>query len=288
MLTFCLMCARFGNLQTISNPPPKPLNSRIIDFHVIVIRSWYTVWLGSEFVKSIEGALMSKRILVVDDDALMRRSLVASLGQVGYTVVSASSGELALEIVRSDPPHLILLDLALPGMDGLEALREFRRHVAGIPVILLTARRRELDEIVGLEAGADDYITKPFDLDLLSAHIKAVLRRTSGGGPALASAPVTVGDIQIDPVAHVAQIAGRSLALSPKEFELLLVLARNACHVLSMENLLAQVWGADWIGESQTLYVHIRWLREKIEEDPAAPRRLLTVRGVGYKLVPAT
>jgi DNA-binding response OmpR family regulator len=171
-------------------------------------------------------------------------------------------------------------------MDGLEALRAFRNCVEGIPVIFLTARRRELDEVVGLELGADDYITKPFDMDVLLAHIKAVLRRT---GPQLRTplaAPITVGDLAIDAATRVVQVGERLLDLPPKEFELLLVLAQNAERVLPLDELLKEVWGADWVGESQTLYVHIRWLREKIEEDPARPRRLITVRGAGYKLVP--
>ena len=231
--------------------------------------------------------MMSRRILVVDDDTLIRRSLAVSLEKLGYAVLSAATGEAAVEVARSDPPDLILLDIGLPGMDGLEALRVFRRHVERIPVIFLTARRRELDEIVGLELGADDYITKPFDLDLLLAHIKAVLRRAADAPIAPASLPLTVGDLQIDPDAHIAQVNGRVLTLAPKEFLLLLVLAQHAGRVLSMEELLTLVWGADWIGESQTLYVHVRWLREKIEENPASPRRLLTVRNVGYKLVAA-
>ena len=229
---------------------------------------------------------MPKSILVVDDDALIRRSLAVSIEQAGYQVRTAPSGENALEILRMKPPDLILLDIGLPGMDGLEALRAFRNCVEGIPVIFLTARRRELDEVVGLELGADDYITKPFDMDVLLAHIKAVLRRTAPPARTPVTAPVTVGDLAIDAATRVVQVGERLLDLPPKEFELLLVLAQNAERVLPLDELLKEVWGADWVGESQTLYVHIRWLREKIEEDPARPRRLITVRGAGYKLVP--
>jgi DNA-binding response OmpR family regulator len=228
---------------------------------------------------------MSKHILVVDDDALMRRSLSVSLEQAGYTVLTAATGEMALEIVRVKPPDLILLDIGLPGMDGLEALRAFRKQAEEIPVIFVTARRRELDEVVGLELGADDYMTKPFDLDVLLAHVKAVLRRTLPTTKAAATQPIAVGDLCIDPAAHVVRVGSRVLDLPPKEFELLLALAQNAEHVLAVDELLKQVWGAHWIGESQTLYVHIRWLREKIETDPAHPRRIITVRGTGYKLV---
>ncbi|HXF62142.1 MAG TPA: response regulator transcription factor [Caldilineaceae bacterium] len=227
----------------------------------------------------------SKTILVVDDDRLMRRSLSATLGQAGYIALTAGSAEDALEAVRVQRPDLVLLDIGLPGMDGLEAIRSLRQVAPRLPVIFVTARRRELDEIVGLELGADDYITKPFDMDVLLAHVRAVLRRSHSAANDGASAPVTVGDLEIDPAAREARLAGRRLDLAPKEFDLLLLLARHAGRVLSPGEILETVWGPEWAGENQTLYVHVRWLREKIEEDPAHPRRLLTVRGSGYKLV---
>ena len=230
---------------------------------------------------------MTKQLLVVDDDALMRRSLSASLTQAGFSVTAAASGEEALHWVQTQRPDLILLDIGLPGMDGLETLRAFRQAATGVPVIFVTARRRELDEVVGLELGADDYMTKPFDFDVLLAHLKAVLRRSSAppSTPSLLLETIEVGDLRIDPSAHTAYVAGKRVELSPKEFDLLYYMTQHVNRVLSMTDLLAQVWGADWIGESQTLYVHIRWLREKIETDPGHPQRLLTVRGVGYKLV---
>ncbi|MEZ4656253.1 MAG: response regulator transcription factor [Caldilineaceae bacterium] len=227
-----------------------------------------------------------KQILVVDDDPLMRRSLSVRLGQEGYTAATAATAEEALSCVRTNRPDLLLLDIGLPGMDGLEALRTLRTQMAEIPVIFVTARRRELDQIVGLELGADDYITKPFDLDVLLAHVKAVLRRTVSTTPDRASTAqsLTVGNLTIDRATHTAVIGSAAVELSPKEFDLLWVFAQNVGRVLSAEELLNQVWGAEWMGEMQTLYVHIRWLREKIEDDPAHPKRLLTVRGVGYKL----
>ena len=230
---------------------------------------------------------MTKQLLVVDDDALMRRSLSASLTQAGFSVTAAASGEEALHCVQTQRPDLILLDIGLPGMDGLETLRAFRQAATGVPVIFVTARRRELDEVVGLELGADDYMTKPFDFDVLLAHLKAVLRRSSAppSTPSLLLETIEVGDLRIDPSAHTVYVAGKLVELSPKEFDLLYYMTQHVNRVLSMPDLLAQVWGADWIGESQTLYVHIRWLREKIETDPGHPQRLLTVRGVGYKLV---
>ena len=229
---------------------------------------------------------MAKHLLVVDDDALLRRSLAFNLEQAGYRVSTAASGEDALAMAKRDPPDLILLDIGLPGMDGLDTLRNFREGM-GLPVVFLTARRREIDQVVGLELGADDYVTKPFDLDVLLARIKAVLRRTQ---PTLdlasETAPLIVGDLMIDPDAHTVSVGNRAIDLSPREFNLLHALALEAGHVVSAEDLLVRVWGAEYEGEPQVVYVHIRWLREKLEEDPDDPKRIITVRGVGYKLVP--
>jgi len=232
-----------------------------------------------------------KRILLVDDDALLRRSLAYNLERAGYSTRAAGSAEDGLKLVRQEKPDLVLLDIGLPGMDGLDALRQLRDQM-GVPVILLTARRRELDEVLGLELGADDYVTKPFDLDVLLAHIKAVLRRTTpapdtGLSPGSGPAAVRVGDLAIDPAAHTATLSGKSLALSPREFDLLYTLSRSAGQVVSTEDLLTQVWGDGYEGQPQVVYVHIRWLREKIEADPTHPQRILTVRGLGYKLIPA-
>jgi DNA-binding response OmpR family regulator len=228
---------------------------------------------------------MVSHILLVDDDALLRRSLAFNLEQAGYRVSTAASAEDALALAERDRPDLVLLDIGLPGMDGLAALRYFDSQVGGVPVIFLTARRRELDEVLGLELGADDYITKPFDLDVLLARIKVVLRR-SEKTPASSSepAPLTVGDMIIDPSAHTVTIGGRLLDLPPREFDLLHTLALEAGRVVSIDELLARVWGAEYEGESQVVYVHIRWLREKLEGDLDHPRRIITVRGVGYKL----
>ena len=229
---------------------------------------------------------MTRNILLVDDDALMRRSLAFHLEQAGYHVHTAATAEDALEIVHQALPDLAILDIGLPGMDGLEALRELKSQ-HNLPVIFLTARRRELDEVVGLELGADDYITKPFDVDVVLAHIKAVLRRT-GGIPAPENLPerLILGDLEIAPESHTVSCAGRSLDLSPREFDLLLALASKSDKVISTEDLLAQVWGAEFMGQPQVVYVHIRWLRQKLESDPSSPKRIQTVRGIGYKLVP--
>lgn len=229
---------------------------------------------------------MDSHILLVDDDALLRRSLAFNLEQASYRVSTAANAEDALALARRDRPDLVLLDIGLPGMDGLDALRYFQAQV-GVPVIFLTARRRELDQVLGLEMGADDYITKPFDLDVLLARIKAVLRRSER--PAVAAPepiPLTIGDMVIDPAAHTVTLAGHSVELPPREFDLLHTLALEAGRVVSADELLSRVWGAEYEGESQVVYVHIRWLREKLEEDPHDPRRIITVRGVGYKLEP--
>jgi DNA-binding response OmpR family regulator len=229
---------------------------------------------------------MTTRILLIDDDALLRRSLAFNLEQAGYQVSAAASAEDGLALARHHGPDLVLLDIGLPGMDGLDALRYFQTQV-GVPIIFLTARRRELDEVLGLELGADDYITKPFDPDVLLARIKLALRRFERATPMSPEPhPLVVGDIVIDPAAHAVTVGGRSLDLPPREFDLLHVLAIEAGHVVSVDDLLARVWGAEYAGESQVVYVHMRWLREKIEEDPHHPSRIITVRGVGYKLEP--
>jgi DNA-binding response OmpR family regulator len=228
---------------------------------------------------------MTNHILLVDDDALLRRSLAFTLEQNGYRVSTAANAEDALGLAVRDQPDLVLLDIGLPGMDGLDALHHFQSRI-GSPVVFLTARRRELDEVLGLEMGADDYITKPFDQDVLLARIKAVLRR-SRPAPADAEAelrPLKVGDLEVDPSAHTVTLKGKLLNLPPREFDLLHALALNPGHVLSVDELLSRVWGAEYIGEPQVVYVHVRWLREKLEEDPHNPRRIVTVRGVGYKL----
>jgi DNA-binding response OmpR family regulator len=228
---------------------------------------------------------MAKKIVLVDDDALMRRSLAFHLEQAGYQVHTAASAEEGLAIIRRTLPDLVMLDIGLPGMDGLDALRAIK-SLGEMPVIFLTARRRELDEVIGLELGADDYITKPFDVDVLLAHIKAVLRRSVATAPPASSEPLQVGDVLIDHGAHTVSRAGQIIELTRREFDLLQALALNAEKVISTSDLLEQVWGAEFVGQPQVVYVHIRWLREKLETDPNHPQRILTVRGVGYKLVP--
>ena len=227
-------------------------------------------------------------ILVVDDDQLMRRSVSVSLQDAGYSTETARSGEEALEKARLVQPHLVLLDIGLPGIDGLETLRALQQAIDA-PVIFVTARRRELDEIVGLELGADDYVTKPFDMDVLLARVKAVLRRSvvdkdSDGTVGLPK--LVVGDLEVDRIAHHVTVSGRPVELTPREFGLLAYLAGRPGEAIPIAEILENVWGEEWVGETQTVYVHIRWLRTKLEEDAAHPRRIHTVRGVGYRLTP--
>jgi DNA-binding response OmpR family regulator len=231
----------------------------------------------------------SAHILLVDDDALLRRSLVLNLEEAGYRASASATAEEALDLAIRDRPDLVLLDIGLPGMDGLDALRHFQYGI-GVPVIFLTARRRELDEVLGLQLGADDYVTKPFDKDVLLARIRTALRHV---GRAEAPTPVprretplVVGDLVIDTAAHSVSIAGEPVELTPLEFGLLHELARNTGQVLSVDDLLNRVWGEEYLGQPQVVYVHIHWLREKLEKDPQNPRRIVTVRGVGYRLEP--
>ncbi len=229
---------------------------------------------------------MAKHILVCDDDALLRRSLSLQLEQAGYRTTTAASAEDMLTLARRNIPDLILLDIGLPGMDGLDALRHLQQEM-DVPVIFVSARRRELDTILGLELGADDYITKPFNPDVLLAHVKAVLRRSARQPSTTAVADtLVVGDMTIDPAAHTVTVRQQSIDLTAREFALLYTLASEAGRVVAVDDIIVRVWGAEFAGEPQAVYVHIRWLREKIETDPNSPERIVNVRGVGYKLVP--
>ncbi len=229
---------------------------------------------------------MALHILLVDDDALLRRSLAYNLEQAGYRVSTEATAEDALALAQRHRLDLVILDIGLPGMDGRDALQQFREHV-NVPVIFLTAHRRDFDQVLGLELGADDYVTKPFHFDVLAARIKAVLRRAqSAAEPAEPPTTLTIGDLAINPQAHTVTLRGQPVELPPREFDLLYALALEAGHVVPIDDLLTRVWGAEYDGEPQVVYVHIRWLREKLEANPNEPRHIVTVRGVGYKLQP--
>ncbi len=224
------------------------------------------------------------KILIVEDDRNLLDSLKYNLRKEGYNVVTAVDGAEALDVARREKPDLLVLDIMLPKMSGFEVCRILRQEMS-VPVLMLTAKDEEVDKIVGLEIGADDYMTKPFSMRELLARIRAMLRRADMAvQPAAQAESLKIGELEIDVGRHQALRQGKPLELTPKEFELLLFLARNKGLVFSREQLLDKVWGYDYAGETRTVDVHIRWLRQKIETDPAHPRLLLTVRGAGYKL----
>jgi len=221
------------------------------------------------------------RILIVEDDERIRSSMRLALEEEGYTVDGVGSGEEAVDRFGAEPYELVLIDLMLPGMDGFEACRALRRH-STVPVIMVTARSDTHDVVAGLEAGADDYVTKPFVAKELAARIRALLRRSrhdDGGTDVLA-----FGDVEIEPEAGVVRRAGEEVHCTRTEFRLLCELANHPGKVLSREQLLERVWGYDYFGDGRLVDVHVRRLRTKVEPDPASPRFILTVRGMGYKL----
>jgi two-component system OmpR family response regulator len=227
---------------------------------------------------------MDDKILVVEDDRTLLDVLKYNLVKEGYNVITATDGAQALEIARSQKPELIVLDIMLPELDGLEVCRILRKDMT-VPILMLTAKDEEIDKVVGLEIGADDYMTKPFSMRELLARVRAMLRRTKMARLESAEeAMVNIGNLEIDIPRRRTTLSGVMLDLTQKEFDLLAFLARNKGLVFSREQLLERVWGYDYAGGTRTVDVHVRWLREKIEENPAKPKRLITVRGVGYKL----
>jgi two-component system OmpR family response regulator len=231
--------------------------------------------------------VMDTSILVVEDDGTLRELIKYNLQKEGYSVLTAKDGGEALEIFDKNTPHLILLDIMLPVIDGTEVCRIIRGK-SKVPIIMLTAKTEEIDKVVGLELGADDYVTKPFSMRELTARIKAVLRRSEAGKsggelPGEENKSLKAGDISIDLMKHVVLNRGNQVELNPKEFELLVLLLQNRGRVISREQILRKVWGYDFIGNDRTVDVHIRWIRRKLEADPQNPRYLVTVRGYGYK-----
>lgn len=222
-------------------------------------------------------------ILVVEDEDTVKETLAYNLEQEGYQVLTAEDGEEALSIIRRYRPDLVLLDIMLPKLDGLTVCRIVRKdnEISHTPIIMLTARGTQGDKMVGLDSGADDYITKPFDLGEMLARVRAVMRRAPG--PAAVPQSITVEDIKIDLSARRAYRDDNELQLSHKEFDLLAELMRNEGAVLSRDLILSRVWGYDYYGDSRTVDVHIRWLRQKIEENPSSPKHIVTVRGIGYR-----
>jgi two-component system OmpR family response regulator len=225
------------------------------------------------------------KILIVEDDRNLLDSLTYNLRQEGYEVVTAADGAEALDVARREKPNLVILDLMLPKMSGFEVCRVLRKETT-VPILMLTAKVEETDKIVGLEIGADDYMTKPFSLRELLARVRAMLRRakTVEIQPVTEGKLVKVGNIEVDIARHQASKGPTELELTPKEFDLLAFLASNKGFVFSRDKLLEKVWGYDFAGGTRTVDVHIRWLREKIEDNPKEPSILVTVRGAGYKL----
>jgi two-component system OmpR family response regulator len=228
------------------------------------------------------------KVLLVEDDRTLLDVLKYNLSKEGHDVITASDGVEALDAARDKKPDLIVLDVMLPKLDGFEVCRILRREMT-VPILMLTAKASETDKVVGLELGADDYMTKPFSMREFLARIRAMLRRAEMTRIAASSVHDTVpsiikvGDLEIDFARHKVSQSGTSIDLSPKEFDLLTFLVKNREQVFSRDQLLEKVWGYDYAGETRTVDVHVRWLRQKIEVDPANPGHLLTVRGIGYK-----
>ena len=227
-------------------------------------------------------AHMARTILVVDDEPTQREMLAEALEAEGFTIVTAADGRAALLKFREAKPDLVLLDLMLPEMSGIEVCRIIRAE-SGVPILMLTAKNSELDKVVGLELGADDYVTKPFSLRELIARVRAQFRRTeqqvvTSGQPSL----IDVGAVSVDLAGHRLLRDGVTVPLKPKAFELLAFLVRNPGQVFTRDQILEHVWGYDYAGETRTVDVHVHWLRARIEDDPANPEFLHTVRGTGY------
>jgi DNA-binding response OmpR family regulator len=230
---------------------------------------------------------MPEKILVVEDDISLRETLAYNLEKQGYAVETAGDGKQGLQLARLIQPDLILLDVMLPGMDGFDVCRILRQEM-DIPILMLTARTDEIDRVVGLELGADDYVTKPFSMRELIARVKTRLRVLNLMREKYATEPgkanrLVFDNLEINLDRHEVNLDGHPIALKPKEYELLVCLAQNTRRVMTRDQLLESVWGWHYIGESRTVDVHISWLREKIEKDPSHPIRIITVRGSGYR-----
>jgi len=232
---------------------------------------------------------MSDKVLIVEDEPTLLETLEYNLTRQGYEVCTAADGRTALEKARQERPDVIVLDIMLPVLDGFEVCRILRQEMS-VPVLMLTARDDEVDKIVGLEVGADDYMTKPFSMRELLARVKAMLRRErlireemAAKVETAAEDTLVFGDLSIDLARRQVTRREKPLNLKPREYELLLFLARNRGVVLSRDLILERVWGWDYGGGSRTVDVHVRWLREKIELDPSSPTRIVTARGVGYR-----
>ena len=224
-------------------------------------------------------------VLIVEDEESFVDALVVGLRREGFLPVVATDGIAALELFDSVTPDLVLLDVMLPRLSGVDVCREIRRR-ARTPIIMVTAKGSELDTVVGLEVGADDYVTKPYRLRELVARMRAVLRRAPLGdalGAEDDGVVLEVGDVRLDPERHEVTVRGQQVRLPLKEFDLLEILLDNAGRVLTRETLIDRIWGSDYVGDTKTLDVHVKRLRSKLEDDPSRPRRIVTIRGLGYR-----
>jgi two-component system response regulator RegX3 len=226
------------------------------------------------------------KILVVEDEPSLVDALEYGLATEGFDVVTSSDGEESLRLFDRERPDLVLLDVMLPGIPGTEVCKRIR-SASAVPIIMLTARDAEIDKVVGLELGADDYVTKPFSMRELTARVRAVLRRGGESDLPDVSAPLEMRGIRMDPERYEVSARGEPVDLPPKEFALLELLLRNAGRVMTRDLIIDRVWGGDYVGDTKTLDVHIKRLRSRLEEDPREPRLIVTVRGVGYKFADA-
>ena len=225
------------------------------------------------------------KVLVIEDEENLLEALKYNLEREGYTALTASDGERGLGMAREHKPDLVILDIMLPQIDGLEVCRILRRE-NDTPIIMLTAKGEEVDRVVGLEIGADDYVTKPFSMRELLARLRSVLRRTRSAGMSDAAASqeqLTSGDLVVDLASHSVTLAGEQIDMKPREFDLLALLVANKGRAFTRDQILERLWGRDYIGDTRTVDVHIRWIRQKIEEGPGSPIRIVTIRGVGYR-----
>ncbi|MGC9320303.1 MAG: response regulator [Armatimonadota bacterium] len=227
---------------------------------------------------------MAESILIVEDESSVAEAIAYTLAQEGFETEIAADGRQALDAFEEDPPSLVILDLMLPGLSGWQLFTAFRRQ-RDVPIIMLTARTEETDRVAGLEMGADDYVPKPFSMRELVARVRTVLRRSARGEDEDGVHLLDSGDVRVDTGSHEVMVRGERATLSPKEFGLLTFLMQNPGRVRTRDEIIARVWGGEEYLDRRTVDVHIRWLRQKIEDDPADPRHLITVRGVGYKFV---
>lgn len=230
--------------------------------------------------------MSAQTVLIVEDEENILEAIRYNLEHEGYRVLAAQDGEDGLNLTRQDSPDLVLLDIMLPRLDGFELCRILRRE-SDVPILMLTAKGEEIDRVVGLELGADDYVTKPFSMRELVVRVRNLLRRSRTAADREAqptpNSVLSANGLEVDIDGHTARLNGRPLQMKPREFSLLALLMQNTGRVFTREQILERLWGYDYIGDARTVDVHIRWLREKIEAEPSKPQRIVTIRGVGYR-----